>query len=238
MAGKGKRRREKNYRAAHGGPSRLPPPPDHSKVDALPSKLRALMSLPATTFKGSAKDSIPKEAEAKRKSVDGDTEKGKRRPEQEISIVSNELTEDGEVPAASQPSDSDEEIDRSSKKEKSKKKRKRKQVTDLRFQEEILGIGSKRKERKKKYFEAKKNKNKKPKTEEHLEFAGREKVFFGDVVEAPPKLVAVPKAFKLKTAQHASKERLRLEAIEAYRNRKKWTSRPGGVELPPPVTSL
>lgn len=45
MGGKGIRRREKNYRAAHGGSSRLPPPPDPSSVDAVPSKLRKIMSL-------------------------------------------------------------------------------------------------------------------------------------------------------------------------------------------------
>lgn len=44
MGGKGKKRREKNYLASHGGPARLPPPPDRSKQDALPSKLRVLMN--------------------------------------------------------------------------------------------------------------------------------------------------------------------------------------------------
>ena len=45
MGGKGQRRREKNYAAAHGGHSRLPPPPVLSQIDAVPSKLRKLMSL-------------------------------------------------------------------------------------------------------------------------------------------------------------------------------------------------
>lgn len=44
MGAKGKRRREKNYRAAHGGYTGLPPPPDPSKLDALPSKLRQILS--------------------------------------------------------------------------------------------------------------------------------------------------------------------------------------------------
>lgn len=48
MGGKGRRRREKNYLAAHGGPARLPPPPDLSRVDALPSKLRQLISFTST----------------------------------------------------------------------------------------------------------------------------------------------------------------------------------------------
>lgn len=44
------------------------------------------------------------------------------------------------------------------------------------------------------------------------------------------------KAFKATTAQVASHERLRLQAVEAYRKRKGWESRPG-IKLPPPVTS-
>jgi len=40
----------------------------------------------------------------------------------------------------------------------------------------------------------------------------------------------------LKNVHDASRERLRLQAIEAYRGRKGWTSRPG-LHLPPPVTT-
>lgn len=53
MGGKGRRRREKNYRAAHGGPARLPPPPDPSQVEALPSKLRKIMSFTTDSPHGS-----------------------------------------------------------------------------------------------------------------------------------------------------------------------------------------
>jgi hypothetical protein len=44
MAGKGRKRREKNYRAAHGGSTALPPPPKTSQLDALPFKLRQIIS--------------------------------------------------------------------------------------------------------------------------------------------------------------------------------------------------
>ncbi|KAE9463075.1 hypothetical protein C3L33_05016, partial [Rhododendron williamsianum] len=53
MGGKGRKRREKNYRAAHGGNSRLPPPPKPSSVDALPSKLRAIMAFTHPSQPGS-----------------------------------------------------------------------------------------------------------------------------------------------------------------------------------------
>lgn len=45
------------------------------------------------------------------------------------------------------------------------------------------------------YLEAKKNKKKKGKKEENIDFPGREEIKFGDVVQAPPKLV-VPKVAK------------------------------------------
>nr|GMC80387.1 probable H/ACA ribonucleoprotein complex subunit 4 [Ipomoea batatas] len=85
-------------------------------------------------------------------------------------------------------------------------------------------------------LEERKNKRKKTRTEEHLEFPRHEQIKFGEVVDAPPKLVALPKMKALKTAQVASQERLRLQAVEAYRNRKGWTSRPG-IQLPPPLTT-
>lgn len=43
MGGKGQRRREKNFVAAHGGHTRLPPAPKAGDLDALPSKLRKIM---------------------------------------------------------------------------------------------------------------------------------------------------------------------------------------------------
>ncbi|BAT84210.1 hypothetical protein VIGAN_04151700 [Vigna angularis var. angularis] len=117
--------------------------------------------------------------------------------------------------------------------DKKKKKRKRKEVKDLRFEMEVDKTSSqlKKRERKKKYLEAKKKKHKKS-HEEEMDFPGQEKIEFGDIVQAPPKLSVPPRAFK-----NASQERLRLQAIEEYRSRKGWTSRPGN-HLPPPFTTM
>ncbi|KAJ0110489.1 hypothetical protein Patl1_00305 [Pistacia atlantica] len=221
MGGKGRRRREKNYRAAHGGPTRLPPPPDPSQVDALPSKLRKLISF-TSTHQDSNKVSKDDYTNLK---VDADADK-KGLLEKKRKLEATGI-EDGDA-------DSVDEMPQNSKNEKGKKKRKRKEIKDLRFETEIgnLATRSKRKERKKKYLEEKKKKHKKAKTEEELDFPGCENIKFGDVVEAPPKLLAVPKAMKI----DASKERLRLQAIESYRNRKGWNSRPG-LQLPPVTTS-
>ncbi|KAJ0819062.1 hypothetical protein HanLR1_Chr00c0279g0735181 [Helianthus annuus] len=189
MGGKGKKRREKNYKEAHGvGKNRLPPPPVRSSLDVIPSKLRKLMSYTS----GSGKLSVD----------DAQENKG---------------------PAASDVAKLL--LDSNNK----KKKRKRKQVDDLRFVAELGAVGSKRKERKKKLLEERKKKHKKAKQEDDLNFPGREEIKFGEVVQAPPKLVNVPKRFG--SSVNASQERIRLRTIEAYRDQKKWASRPG-LHLP------
>lgn len=229
MGGKGRRRREKNYLAAHGGPARLPPPPDPSQVDALPSKLRKLISF-TSTLDGS--DKIAKNGPDERRNSEGHADARKKHDgENESKRESIGIKNGGDDEM--RRIESGDEILLNQKTDKRKKKRKREEVKDLRFLAlENSGTHSKRKERKKKYVEAKKKRHKKAKTEEDLDFPGCEKIKFGDVVEAPPKLVTVPKALKT----DASKERLRLQAIEAYRNRKGWTSRPG-LQLPPVSTS-
>ncbi|KAK9274259.1 hypothetical protein L1049_019073 [Liquidambar formosana] len=243
MGGKGRRRREKNFRAAHGEHNRLPPPPDPSAVDALPSKLRRLMTFTASFPSQPGFIKVSTDTEDKKRKGDGASEK-KLRANDEIDTRTSGIKEghdDGEgdndgKAMAPQLTDDDEIVHNNSTNEKRKAKRKRKQVKDLRFETEMseLGIGSKRRERKKKYLEARKKKHKKAKTEENQEFPGHEKIKFGEVVEAPPKLVTIPKAFK--AAQDASKERRRLQAVEAYRNRRGWTSRPG-IHLSAPVTT-
>ncbi|KAL0309164.1 UNVERIFIED_CONTAM: hypothetical protein Sradi_5858700 [Sesamum radiatum] len=215
MGGKGIRRREKNYRAAHGGSSRLPPPPDPSSVDAVPSKLRKLMSL----------------AGAKRQPINGPKKSTGNAVDKLIKVHGLLKQWDIEEAVLSLMS-----LKITCLRRRRKKKRKNKKADDLRFETVGApgGAGSQRKERKKQRLEERKKKHKKPRTEEDDDFPGREQIKFGDVVEAPPKLIAVPKAFK--KIQDASQERLRLQAVDAYRKRKGWASRPG-VQLPPPVTT-
>ncbi|KAI3504353.1 hypothetical protein L1887_32954 [Cichorium endivia] len=210
MGGKGKKRREKNYKEAHGvGKNRLPPPPVRSSLDVIPSKLRKLMSYTS----GSGKLSVDGEENKRGGGARGGSGGGNSienkllTKEKSDSVVSESKMEGTNVVT-----------------EKKNKKRKRKPVNDLRFEAELGGGGSKRKERKKKLLEERKKKHKKPK-EDEINFPGREEIKFGDVVKAPPKLVNVPKKFA--SSVTASQERIRLRAIEAYRDQKKWASRPG-----------
>ncbi|WJX82445.1 hypothetical protein P8452_65201 [Trifolium repens] len=209
MAGKGRKRREKNYRAAHGGSTALPPPPKSSQLDALPFKLRQIISF--TTHQNDS-PSLSKDKKLDHgHAQNGDTSEPLKAPEHR-----------------------DEQLNANDD-NKNKKKRKRKEVKDLRFamEEDKSKSQLKKKERKKKY-EAKKKNHKKVEEDEILDFPGQEKIKFGDIVQAPPKLSYIPKAFKI--SQDASHERLRLRAIEDYRSRKGWTSRPGN-HRPPPVTT-
>ena len=110
------------------------------------------------------------------------------------------------------------------------------------------------------FLKAKKKKQKKGKSEQILDLPKRDEVKFGEVVEAPPKLAVIPvrsisstfgcslvlvlsltKSSSLLMQTHkkyldASRERLRIQASEAYRSRKGWTNRLG-VHLPPVSTS-
>ncbi|XP_014497257.1 glutamic acid-rich protein isoform X2 [Vigna radiata var. radiata] len=227
MGGKGKRRREKNYRAAHGGYSGLPPPPNPSQLDALPSKLRQIMSF----------SQRPDGANGSSKNQNNNDGHAQNTTSKDKSDVRTKDVKEGntneQLEELQHIDKSEEQLPESGAIDKKKKKRKRKEVKDLRFEMEVDKASSqlKRRERKKKYLEAKKKKHKKS-HEEEMGFPGHEKIEFGDIVQAPPKLSVPPRAFK-----NASQERLRLQAIEEYRSRKGWTSRPGN-HLPPPVTTL
>ncbi|XP_056843701.1 LOW QUALITY PROTEIN: uncharacterized protein LOC130496001 [Raphanus sativus] len=84
---------------------------------------------------------------------------------------------------------------------KGDEKRKMNQINDLRFEQELAELDGlfKRKERKNKYWEAKKQKKNQGKTEDTLRenFQKHEQIRFGDVVQAPPKLAVVPKVYSL-----------------------------------------
>ncbi|ESQ39186.1 hypothetical protein EUTSA_v10001611mg [Eutrema salsugineum] len=233
MGGKGKKRREKNYLAAHGGPARLPPPPDRSKQDALPSKLRVLMNYTSPSPHGSTKQALEKKEKNTKAGVNASK---KVKPGSEIKSEAKMVEErksEGYTTSSDQENDDGDDIMLKKGDEKKKNKRKRNQINDLRFEKELAELDgrSKRKERKKKYWEAKKQKKNQGKTEDTLRenFPKHEQIRFGDVVQAPPKLAVIPKARK--STMSASQERQRLEAIEAYRSRNGWTSRPG-VHIP------
>ncbi|PKU81641.1 uncharacterized protein LOC110114765 [Dendrobium catenatum] len=230
MGGKGRRRREKNYLAAHGGDKRLPPPPTAKELEALPSKLRKIMEFKNSS--GSKHGDTISSAET-RQGKRKDESSGKKKPNLNVSrstasnLILGDHTNDKTENNLVMDKNGSAEV---SSADTRKRKRKRNSAKDLRFEAlDQLGKHSKRKERKKEYLKERKNKHKKVKANHALDFPGRENIRFGEVVEAPPKL-SLPKMSKTLTVD-ASKERLRQQAVELYRKRRGWESRPG-LKLP------
>lgn len=122
----------------------------------------------------------------------------------------------------------------------SKRKRKRGDELRLLLETENLTTPSNRKrERKKKYLDSKKRKHQKAKNGDPTDYPEHETIKFGEVVTAPPKLEFPKKASaEIKMRQDVSQERLRVQAIENYRHRKGWTSRPGSHVPPINATEL
>ncbi|XBI06620.1 hypothetical protein VPH35_134613 [Triticum aestivum] len=224
MTGKGVRRREKNYRAAHGGDGRLPPPPKQRELEALPSKLRRLIAIQKkqdATAGGGKADASSAGGGAPGKHGADATGKDKAGKDKKTKKQNLEAAADAKVTEGAPGPDESASADGG------KKKRKRGKVEDLRFKELEANVSVSKKQKRKKHLDEKKKKRKAGKAETHLEFPGREKVKFGDIVEAPPKL-SFPKR---KSHLDVSAERLRKEVVENYRNIKGWASRPG-LQLP------
>ncbi|GJN01057.1 hypothetical protein PR202_ga18292 [Eleusine coracana subsp. coracana] len=226
MPGKGKRRREKNYRAAHGADSRLPPPPKLRELEALPSKLRCLIAIQnkqnadanASTSAGGGGAPGKQEIKAGKNKPAKDKETKKRNLEASVDSEAAEI-KDNDGPTAKENVKAEE--------SKGNRKRKRGKALDLRFKELEENVSVSKKQKRKKHLDEKKKKRKGNKAETLPDFPGREKVKFGEVVQAPPKLTFP----KVKSALDASREMLRKDAIENYRNIKGWTSRPG-LQIP------
>ncbi|VAI69390.1 unnamed protein product [Triticum turgidum subsp. durum] len=223
MTGKGVRRREKNYRAAHGGDARLPPPPKQRELEALPSKLRRLIAIQKKQdgAAGGGKADASSAGGAPGKHGADATGKDKAGKDKKTKKLTLEAAADAKSAEGGPVADENANADGG------KKKRKRGKVEDLRFKELEANVSVSKKQKRKKHLDEKKKKRKAGKSETHLEFPGREKVKFGDIVEAPPKL-SFPKR---KSHLDVSAERLRKEVVENYRNIKGWASRPG-LQLP------
>lgn len=227
--GKGKRRRQANYVAAHGGASNLPPVLTTRDIAAVPSKLRRIMSLKASPHSPCQVNlDIRKSDDTSKNEI-----KGLKRkypiPEDQL-----KASEAGKHNSSSEAGTNDEIKDSLEHAEKSSpRKKRRRRNEDLLLLTDSLKPTLAHKglnERKKRYLEEKKKRKKKAESfalhELNQSLYQREKIGFGDVVNAPPKLSFPKKNINI------SEERLRQRAIETYRQKKKWLSRPGSHQLP------
>ncbi|GLJ25954.1 hypothetical protein SUGI_0497560 [Cryptomeria japonica] len=243
MGCKGKRRREKNYMKAHGGHAPLAPPPTAKDMEAIPTKLRRLLQLKNSTPKllqgqGDGKHSQNKNSNSGDKKPKG---KGnvKKNP---VSVPDPEDKLAGEIKKLHAKIENQKSVLRKSEVQSETSKRKRKRGDEFRLLLECQNLMTpekRKRDRKKKYLDAKKKKHKKAKSDDDTDFPQHEKIKFGEVVSAPPKLEFPKKATaEIKIRQDVSQERLRLQAIENYRQRKGWTSRPGSHAPPIEITGL
>lgn len=242
MGCKGKRRREKNYLAAHGGFT-LAPPPTAKEMEAIPSKLRRLMELKNSPHpKKLAKESDAAHGGKKSRSYENKKSEGKKIMGKKLASPYNSKAKD-----ASESKTVCEEFENKldmvqQSEERLSSKRKRKRGDELRFlleNENLTTSSNKKREHKKKYLDAKKKKHNKAKNVDPTDYPLHETFKFGEVVTAPPKLEFPKKATtEIKMRQDVSQERLRLQAVENYRHRKGWNSRPGSHVPPLNMTNL
>lgn len=220
--GKGRRRRMANYLSAHGGDSNLPPSPATREINAVPSKLRRIMTL---------KLSVQKTCE-----LNSNTHKSENRAQNEIKVSDvSQISDMGKCSTVRGINNKDESSIQPSGEAVSQKKKKRKRKENLHFLMDKLKATSVHKglnERKKRYLEEKKKKKRNlgHSRSSFVEFNQvthqQETIRFGDVVDAPPKLSFPKKDTTI------WEERMRQEAIESYRQKKKWLSRPGSHRPP------
>eukprot|EP00252_Welwitschia_mirabilis_P001232 TRINITY_DN11127_c0_g1_i1.p1 TRINITY_DN11127_c0_g1~~TRINITY_DN11127_c0_g1_i1.p1 ORF type:complete len:234 (-),score=63.50 TRINITY_DN11127_c0_g1_i1:140-841(-) len=223
MGGKGRRRRERNYLKAHGGYEPLAPPPSAKDVDAIPAKLRLLIDLKKSVASQKQKNAT-KSVDATQASQSITNE---AKPQKAPKVFEEIRKRSKDANATSQDV---KEVEKGP----SNKKRKR-DLDELHhlIEGENLSSRSRKHERRKKFLENKKKKQRKKSADDDTDFPRYERIKFGEVVTAPPKL-ELPKKFlkEPKTRQDISQERLRLQAIGNYRNRRGWVSRPGSY-VPP-----
>lgn len=243
MGCKGKRRREKNYMKAHGGHAPLAPPPTAREMEAIPTKLRRLLQIKNSTPKllqsqgnGQHSQNKTRKPEDKKPKVKGNVMKNP------VSVPDPEDKLAGEINKLHAKLENQNSVLQKSEVQGERSKRKRKQGDKFRLLLECQNLatpGKRKRDRKKKYLDAKKKKHKKEKSDDDTDFPQHEKIKFGEVVSAPPKLEFPKKATaEIKIRQDVSQERLRLQAIDNYRKRKGWTSRPGSHAPPLELTGL
>ncbi|MCO5547661.1 hypothetical protein L7F22_001112 [Adiantum nelumboides] len=222
--GKGRRRRQANYLAAHGCHATLPAPPTSSEDVALPSKLRRIITFKSASSHGhlSKGKNHPRESRGAH---------GKQLKKQE----SRKQADDSTVRKMEDRGYGRDVCLGEASELKQKKKRKREdelQVLSEKFKATPIRKGLN--ERKKRYLKEKKDRKKRrvsfPINESNPSLHKQEKISFGETVKAPPKL-----SFPTKHS-NAAEERLRQQAIATYRQKRKWFSRPGSHQ-PPPLTN-
>ncbi|KAG6544540.1 hypothetical protein Mapa_013960 [Marchantia paleacea] len=211
---------ETNFIPAYTG--ELAPPPVARDIMAVPAKLRRIMNLRAVVASGEKYDPNA----YKRKSKKDESKVSKKDKKRKLS---------DEKPGSNGAQSKDEDGPPAAKKTKLSRAEEEMKMLNAKFDRKARVKPKSTGETWKSYLNEKKKKKKGTKpTEEGVPAMNvHEKIEFGDVVQAPPKLTFPKKAAAIKEKergdgdQSALHERLRMQAIESYRQRKNWSERPG-----------
>lgn len=210
--GKGRTRREANFKASHDV-KELAPPPAATDLFAVPAKLRRIMQFnetknPVNVKNGADSGQNKKQAKDNRESkLENKNTKAKKEeaPGTPAALKDNKDGQGAEN--ASKPS--------------SKRKREHEELLQLAEKIKAKPAKAKISDRKKRFLEEKKKKKLSNATVQALMNAPKkDHVAFGEVVQAPPQLAFPEKNKAIKEAHSAEIEKMRLQAIEAYRQRK------------------
>ncbi|KAL3680754.1 hypothetical protein R1sor_023710 [Riccia sorocarpa] len=217
-----KRKTDVDFKDAHSTVSELAPPPVGKDIMAIPAKLRRIMELKNAVASG---EKYNPNAYKRQRSEGSRASEKKKDKKRKLNDKENSKSSEG-----------DEDKNDAAAAKKTKLSRAEEEIKMLNARFDRRQESSRRvPERNGKgeficYLnEKKKKKRGKNSIEEGLpEMHKDEKLAFGEVVQAPPKLTFPQKAAKIKEKdQTLLRERLRLQAIESYRQRKKWAERPG-----------
>jgi len=216
--GKGRKRRESNFKASHDV-KEMAPPPITKDINAVPAKLRRIMQFRETGNPGSVNLNTGADIGLSKKQVKDSIETRKENR--------NVKEKKDEAPGTSAPNDSklgkvDGQIAENASKPSSKRKRENEELLQLAEKIKAHPVKTKINDRKKKFLEEKKKKRLSNAVVQALMNAPKkDHVAFGEVVQAPPQLTFPEKnKLRVKEAKPASMERVRLQVIEAYRQRK------------------
>ncbi|KAL3675302.1 hypothetical protein R1sor_025250 [Riccia sorocarpa] len=219
-----KRKTDVDFKDAHSTVSELAPPPVGRDIMAIPAKLRRIMELKNAVASGEKHNPNAYKRQRSEGSKASEKKKDKKR---KLNDKENSKSSEG---------DEDKNDAAAAKKTKLSRAEEEIKMLNARFDRKAGVKPKSTGEKWKSYLNEKKKKKKRGKNsiEEGLpEMHKHEKIAFGEVVQAPPKLTFPQKAAKIKEKEKGNgdqtllRERLRLQAIESYRQRKKWAERPG-----------
>ncbi|CAM6081601.1 unnamed protein product [Calypogeia fissa] len=240
QGGKGrgtKRKAETNFVDAYSGASELAPPPASRDVFAVPAKLRKIMKLKSMVTAGGRNDG-QRDARPARESEKKTNKVARKAPDgrnvTDLGLKGTRDTSNGRgTELKSESTDQPAEKKKRSFASKWKKgEEELKRLVEKMDKREKTGIKHGFSDKRKSFLQEKKKKRKgkMPDADAAPALNQYEKVEFGDIVQAPPRLsfpkkaAEVKKKVKLRDDQAVMREKMRLAAIESYRQRKESSS--------------